>query len=55
MKLSFKFIQRYIKCRFSECAECNRYETCDRKPWLHDEENCNYNQHREDWKRGGRQ
>lgn len=27
---------------FTECAKCEYFETCDRKPWLHMEEDCNY-------------
>ena len=46
MKAVFKFLSRYIKSGFKECAECKRYDTCDRKPWLHYEEDCNYEQNR---------
>lgn len=28
---------------FKECAECERFKTCDRKPWIHrHEKDCNY-------------
>lgn len=38
-----KKIIRIIKSCYPECAECERYSKCDRKPWLRrGEEGCNY-------------
>ena len=45
----FKWLIRYFKTGFSECASCNVYQYCDHMPWLHGTEKpCNYNK-----KRGG--
>ena len=47
----FKWLVRYIKSGFSECASCKYYKYCDHKPWLKgDNTECNYVK-----KRGGRQ
>lgn len=42
MKIVKKII-RFLVSGFSECAECERYTKCDRKPWLRrGEDDCNY-------------
>lgn len=28
--------------RFPECTRCSRKKECDRKPWLHNEDSCQY-------------
>ena len=39
----FKKIIKILKSGFSECAKCEKYSECDKKPWLHrNEEGCNY-------------
>lgn len=38
-----KYIYLYLQFGFKDCAECNCFHQCDRKPYLHrHEENCNY-------------
>lgn len=27
---------------FTECAKCKKLDKCDRKPYLHNEADCNY-------------
>jgi len=27
---------------FKECAMCNKYTKCNRKPYVHHEDDCNY-------------
>ena len=47
----FKWLIRYFKSGFSECASCKYYKYCNHKPWLKgDNTECNYVK-----KRGGRQ
>ena len=49
-----KFI-RFLASGFSECAECERYSKCDKKPWLRRlEDGCNYGRLHNHFKAGGR-
>lgn len=38
-----RFIYLHFQFGFKECASCNRFNQCDRKPYLHRcEDACNY-------------